>query len=38
MKIICSQNRQEVRLVYYTNQTKRLMKKLKKETIEQSSV
>ena len=31
-------NQLEVSLVYYTNQTKRLMEKLKKKAIEQSSV
>jgi len=33
-----SKNRQEVSLVYCTNQTKRLMGKNKKKTIEQSNI
>jgi len=33
-----SKNRQEVSLVYCTNQTKKLMEKTKKKTIEQSSI
>ena len=33
-----SKNRQEVSLVYCTNQTKRLMEKKKKKTIEQSII
>jgi len=33
-----SKTRQELSLVYSTNQTKRLMEKTKKKTIEQSSI